>query len=107
MRIRFTIRRAMLAVAVVAVAAGPCYRWVSLMRQRSQAYQSDALYHELNRKLAEIMEESHGASGDNDRRIASKKAEAWHANRRDIYKEAANRPWMTPPPAGDQPSEEF
>ena len=96
MRVRFTVRRIMVAVALAAVAVAG-FRWVAAMRYRSQMYQVDADYHDIYSKYAEVRSKSYRFGVE--KREAARETAAWHAGRRNLYKEAAARPWRDVPPA--------
>jgi len=94
MRIRCTVRRLMLVVAVAAAVAGGV-RWGAAMRERSRMYRFMAELHEIHRQYATILQ----SDPLNARRRASARAAAeWHARRRDLYNAAALRPWRDVPP---------
>ncbi|WP_406698620.1 hypothetical protein V5E97_07015 [Singulisphaera sp. Ch08] len=101
MQVRFRLRTVLLAVALVAF-AGAGVRWGVAMRHRSRAYQTDAIYHDLSQQIATFRL-------DDDlfpkrKQEAARKSAAWHAKRRDIYLEAASRPWRHVPPVAEPKS---
>lgn len=96
MRVRFTIRWLMLAVALVAF-AGAGVRWVAVMRHRSRMYQFDADLHDIKSKYAAIRAKSWYR--DEAEKAAARKAATEHAKRRDLYKEASAHPWRDVAPA--------
>jgi len=102
MRVRFTVRRAMLAVALVAVAVAGGQRFVTL-REKSRQYQNRAKVHDVLSQYRAVRSRS-ARSGVGEKEAAKKSAE-WHAGRRDFYKEAAARPWRDVPPASEPKSD--
>lgn len=95
-QIRFSLRTALLGVALMAF-VGAGIRWAVTMQHRSRTHQKEAMFHDLSRQNAALIAESD--IYDKDKRKASRKAEAWHTKQRDLFIEAASRPWRTVPPA--------
>jgi hypothetical protein len=98
MRVRFTIRGALVAVALVAFAASGA-RWAVWMRHRSREHQVSADIHEIQREYAKIRSRSPARS--EGERQAAKKSMEWHAKRRDLYQGAASRPWRDVAPESE------
>ena len=102
-RLRFTMRRMMVAVAIVALTIGGGIEAVRLRRLRS-SHLDDAAYHsrreaEEARNIANFKRGRLGnASNANDRSIllmeqSSRLRVAYHAQLKRKYLEAADRPW--------------
>ena len=90
MRFRFTIRRAMLAVALVAF-AGAGVRWVAVMRYRSQMHRANADIHDIKSKLEALRAKS--SYRNEVEKAAARKAATEHAKQRDLHNEASAHPW--------------
>jgi hypothetical protein len=98
MRPRITVRRAMLAVAFVALG---CFgaRWAVVMRERSRAYAALARLCDYKSKVAAraSLPGSYDAEWSEEWRAIAD----WYAARRDLYDDAAARPWRVVPPAAE------
>jgi Tfp pilus assembly protein PilE len=91
MRVRFTVRRLMVVVALIAIVF-PVARWVQTMRLRSRDHQFEADLEDIRAKVSRIRTRT-------TFRSASEKAKAaiaadYHAKRSEKYKRAAARPWV-------------
>jgi len=88
----------MLAVALIAVAVAGGQRFVTL-REKSRLYQNRAKVHDVMSQYKSIRSRS-ARSGVGAKEAAKKSAE-WHAQRRELYKGAASRPWRDVPQASE------
>jgi hypothetical protein len=91
MRVRFTVRRSMVAIAAIAVLCVGV-RWVSVMRHRARLYHVRAEIQDAERQMADVRATSPISTPDEQ--VKQRKASAWHAARRDLYERAASRPWI-------------
>jgi hypothetical protein len=87
--VRFTVRRLMVAVAVVAVAAGGLHLW-----ELRVLYLRTALLHEV---LSSLFQEGHACAGRDPGRSAH------HQVLRIKYERAARRPWLPVEPDPPEP----
>lgn len=111
--VRLTIRRLMVAVAVVAFLIGAVrLKWLR------DSHLHDAAYH-ARRKAEELRNVANfdrgrreGASNADDRSIllmeqSSRLRVAYHARLEQVYRRAANRPWRSVPPDPKDPGEDL
>lgn len=110
---KVTIRRAMVAVAIIAIPLG---FWSRAMFSRRQSHLGEAAYHARRegeeRRNLEAFERnrSAGAATANDPSVAkmeraSRLRVAYHAGLKDKYQEAAAHPWTSVPPDPKDPGE--
>lgn len=104
-RVRFTLRRMMVAVVVVAMVLGFSMSWMRFIRREKirAAYQRKAAYHAMMEKdmyLAVSIIEKY-ASTDDKKRGRSYRGEAQrHAKLKRKYERAAAHPMESIPPPG-------
>jgi hypothetical protein len=96
---RVTVRRMMVAVAVLAVAMGGI-----ALRRRSEFYQASARHHSRMERssVIAIVEGSGPASRDELARL-NRARTAYHADLRQKYERAAGHPWVSMPPDPPEP----
>lgn len=101
MRLRFTLRWAMLGVVLAAILIGPGYRYGRKLQERSHRYQVAVDMSELEiRRNARIAAKP---SMDDATREHAKNLVAWYTERARLYERAVYRPWMEVKPMDEPP----
>ncbi len=101
-RVRFTVRRLMVAVALAAVAIGGV-AWVARVERLASEYRRQYARHSAEvQRYGEEASKALGLGGGRERHVRASRLAAYHARLESKYGRAAHNPWLPvepdPPP---------